>query len=95
MSGRGPALVLALVATLAAAAATTVAATSRRDAREAARSEGFQALVGGLGGGPAVHLARCARAFDVRLDDGCAFRTHPVPGGGAYCAHGLAGLPCR
>lgn len=95
MSGRGPSVVVALVLALAAAATAAVASTSRRDPKEAARSAEFQTLVGGLGGGPAIDLARCARAFDRRLDDGCAFRTHPVPAGGAYCAHGLAGLPGR
>lgn len=87
--------VVAVALALVVAASAAVAATSRRDVREAARSEAFQTLVGGLGGGAAVDLARCARAFDPRLDDGCAFRTHPVPAGGAYCAHGLAGLPGR
>lgn len=95
MTGRGPVVVVAAVAALVAAAALALGTSSRRDPAEAARSDAFQALVGGLGGGPAVDLARCARAFDPRLDDGCAFRTHPVPAGGAYCAHGLAGLPDR
>lgn len=95
MSGRGPVVVVAVVAALVAGAALAVAGRARRDPAEAARSEAFQTLLGGLGGGPAVTLSRCARAFDPRLDDPCAFRTHPVPAGGAYCAHGLAGLPDR
>lgn len=95
VSGRGPIAVVAVVAALAAGAAVAVAVGARRAPDAAARSEAFQTLVGGLGGGPATSLVRCARAFDPRLDDGCAFRTHPVPAGGAYCAHGLAGLPDR
>ncbi len=95
MSGRGPVAVVAVVVALVAGAGVAVARGARRDPGAAARSEAFQALVGGLGGGPATTLARCARAFDPRLDDACAFRTHPLPAGGAYCAHGLAGLPDR
>ena len=95
MSGHGPRFVVAAVVALAAGAGAVVATCARRAPDAAARSEAFQALVGGLGGGPATSLVRCARAFDPRLDDGCAFRTHPVPAGGAYCAHGLAGLPDR
>lgn len=95
MKDHGPGVVVALVGALAAAALCVVALTSGRDPAEAARSEAFQSLVRGLGGGPAVDLSRCAHAFDPRFDDGCAFRTHPVPAGGAFCAHGLAGLPIR
>ncbi|MBL9086711.1 MAG: hypothetical protein JNM10_06180 [Planctomycetia bacterium] len=95
MSGRGPAIVVAVVVALAGGAATVVATCAPRAPGAAARSEAFQALVGGVGGGPATTMARCARAFDPRLDDACAFRTHPTPAGGAYCAHGLAGLPDR
>lgn len=93
MSGRGPGVVLALVAALVTSAGLAAVAASGRPSAAAARSEGFQALLHGLGGGPAVDLSRCARAFDPRLDDGCPFRTSPVPAGDAYCAHGLAGLP--
>lgn len=95
MSGRGPGIVAAVVAGLVLAAGAVVAAGARRDPRAAARSEAFQALVHGLGGGPATTMVRCARAFDPRLDDGCAFRTFPMPCGDPYCAHGLAGLPDR
>lgn len=94
-TSRGPARLLAVVLALTAGAVVAVGAASRRDPAAAARSAGFQALLRGLGGGPAVHLARCAHAFDRRLDDGCVFRTSPVPGCDGCCAHGLAGLPDR
>jgi hypothetical protein len=95
VSGRGPVVVVTVVVALVVSAVAVVGVGARREPAAAARSEAFQALVGGLGGGPAITLARCARAFDPRLDDGCAFRTHPVPAAADYCAHGLAGCPDR
>lgn len=86
-----PRVVVAATALLAAAAAAVVA----RDVAGPApsRHEAFQRLVGGLGGGPAIALSPCERAFDPRLDAGCRFDVSPVPCGSPFCAHGAGGLP--
>jgi hypothetical protein len=51
----------------------------------------FQALVGGLGFGPAGDLSRCAFGFDPRLCPGCPHDLGPIPGGSRFCPdHGCS-----
>ncbi|MGH7162441.1 MAG: hypothetical protein ACREID_03070 [Planctomycetota bacterium] len=47
--------------------------------------EAFQRLVGGLGLGPTLDLARCAREFDPRLECACGLRHDPLPAGSMFC----------
>jgi hypothetical protein len=49
------------------------------------RSEEFQRLVGGLGFGPALDLARCPFSFDPRLGNDCAQNDQSLPGCERYC----------
>jgi hypothetical protein len=49
--------------------------------------EEFQHLVGGLGSGPALDLARCPFAFDPRLAGVCQEQCGPVPGGAVFCPY--------
>lgn len=83
-----------MVAATALLAAGAAAVVVRGDPDPAhPRHEAFQRLVGGLGGGRAIALSPCARAFDPRLDEGCTFAVSPVPCGEPFCAHGAGGLP--
>ena len=53
--------------------------------RHAGEGADFQRLVGGLGFGPALDLARCPNSFDPRLCPHCPADYGPVPGGGCFC----------
>jgi len=56
-----------------------------------ARPIPMQRAVGGFGAGPAVHPARCARAYDGRVTPFCSWRHGAVAGGDRYCPlHGAA-----
>ena len=87
MKDRDPERLGIAAAALAAAAACVLLAGSRRPAGDAARSEGFQRLAGGLGGGAALSLEPCEGAFDPAGAPGCALRLDPVPGGSRSCPH--------
>jgi hypothetical protein len=86
---------LATVLALACGAAAAVAASASRDPDRAALSEAFQRMVGGLGLGPAVDLARCAHDFDPRLDPACPGDFEPLPGAARFCPHHPPMLPLR
>ena len=45
----------------------------------------LQTLTGGLGFGPATHLAPCPRVFDPRLQSSCVHDSGPIPGGIHFC----------
>jgi hypothetical protein len=78
-----------LVGELLVAAATTsflvLAADRSVSPRKSERAEEFQRLVGGLGFGPAVDLARCAFTFDPRLCPDCPMQHGPIAGGAHFC----------
>jgi hypothetical protein len=74
----------ALFVLTAAAAAVLVSEAVGRRERPAAE---FQHLVGGLGCGPALDLARCPFAFDPRLAGVCQGEGGPVPGGACFCPY--------
>lgn len=80
MSGRGPALLLALAVLLPVAAAAVLVASPM-----AADAEEFHGIVGGLGLGAAVDLSRCAASFDPRDGNACSLRHDPVPLGSLFC----------
>ncbi len=84
MQTRAPALLFALVLLVGASVAVLVA-EDRAARTRAARAEGFQHLVGGVGFGPAVDLSGCAFGFDPRLDGSCAANRGPIPGGACFC----------
>src|SRR5262249_51677726 len=54
---------------------------------QAAHGPDYQELVGGLGFGPAVDLARCTCSFDPRLCHRCPEDLGSIPGGGSFCPH--------
>ena len=83
MRSNAPLTVLAVILALAVAAGAIVALESRDRSR--AEAEDFQRLVGGLGFGPALDLARCPNSFDPRLCPHCPADSGPVPGGGRFC----------
>jgi hypothetical protein len=70
-------------ATLAAAALAGFSGPTTDPAAE----RSFHHLVGGLGFGPAVDLARCEFAFDPRLCPACSEDTGPIPGGLFFCPY--------
>jgi hypothetical protein len=78
-----PNIVLAGILALTLTAGIIVALENRDRAR--AESQDFQRLVGGLGFGPALDLARCPNSFDPRLCPHCPADLGPVPGGGGFC----------
>lgn len=86
MRDRAPERFGLAVALLAAAAAGVLAAGAGAT-EDPARAEGFQRLVGGLGGGTATSLVPCERAFDPARAEGCALGTEPLPGGFDFCPH--------
>jgi hypothetical protein len=63
-------LVLATIIILVSAALALLVVDAGMQPHRAERSEDFQRLVGGLGFGPALDLARCPAGFDPRLDSG-------------------------
>ena len=81
--GRGPAVLLALLAALTAGAAALCA----DDAAPGPGAAEFQRLVGGLGFGPAADPSRCAFCFDPRLSPSCPHDFGPVPGGACFCPY--------
>ena len=89
---RAPTLLFLLLAALTAAAGAALALGARPPAGQDARAEEFQRLVGGLGFGPALDLARCPNAFDPRLCPHCPAEYGPLPGGGCFCPY-HAGSP--
>jgi hypothetical protein len=68
------------------AAAVAVLVSEAAAGRERPQAE-FQHLVGGLGCGPALDLARCPFAFDPRLAGVCQDEGGPVPGGACFCPY--------
>jgi hypothetical protein len=80
-----PFLVLVVIAALASGAGALLIVDAARIPKQAERAEEFQRLVGGLGFGPALDLARCPNSFDPRLDDGCADDEGSIPGGARFC----------
>lgn len=86
----GRLLALTLVA---AGGAIAVLASGAPDRPVAPASARFQRAVGGLGTGPAIHPARCGRAFDGRVTPFCSWRHGAVPGADRSCP--LHGPPVR
>lgn len=83
-----------LVLALAGGAGFVVTHGASRPERATAASRDFQRLVGGLGLGPALDLARCAPAFDPRVGATCPERVGPIPGGDVFSLdHATAVLP--
>jgi hypothetical protein len=87
MRPKAPLGVLTLILTLVVAAGVLLVVDNRDRDAEAARAKEFQELVGGLGFGPAVDLARCPCSFDPRLGHRCTADLGPIPGGGCFCPH--------
>jgi hypothetical protein len=88
---RTPELLASGVLGLAVAAGVLVVIEGRAPPRERATDE-FQRLVGGLGFGPAVDVARCPFGFDPRLDPDDQEDQEPIPGGYFFCPHHGAGV---
>ena len=82
---RGIAFLLGGVVLLAGAAGLALAAGSSRPDRAATNGREFQALVGGLGFGPATDLSRCGAAFDPRIEGACSWRLEPLPAARGVC----------
>jgi hypothetical protein len=82
-----PARVFALILGLAASAAAVLAfgASPGHPSGRGERVREFHRLVGGLGFGPSVDLARCEFGFDPRLCPACSDDCGPVPGGMFFC----------
>ncbi len=76
---------LVLILSLALGASAVLGVDDWRQRRQSTRAEEFQRLVGGLGGGPAVDLSRCAFSFDPRLCSSCPDDWGPIPGGVYFC----------
>ena|SRR5438132_2963378 len=83
-------LVLILGATVAAGA--VVGLDARPAHTQEAQARAFHRLVGGLGFGPAVDLARCEFAFDPRLCPACSEDIGPIPGGMFFCPYHAASV---
>ena len=81
---RAPAVLFTLIVGLAAAAGAALAAGARPPAGAEERAREFQQLVGGLGGGPALDLDRCASGFDPRLCPARLGDGGPVPGAALF-----------
>src|SRR5262245_16141861 len=79
---------LTLVGTATGASLLDLPAQARQDERTLA----YQRLVGGLGFGPALNLARCPFSFDPRLAGHCAENDGAVPGGERFCPHHACSL---
>jgi len=80
-------VLLVLIVALALGAAAALSVCARPDARHDEHARQFHRLVGGLGFGPAVDLARCEFAFDPRLCPACSEDTGPIPGGMFFCPY--------
>jgi hypothetical protein len=87
MNPRAPRLLLAVLSALTAAAGAALVADAAAARGRADRAGEFQAVVGGLGFGPATDLSRCAFSFDPRLCPGCPQDLGPVPGGARFCPY--------
>jgi hypothetical protein len=83
MEVRGSGLVLLLLLTGLALGVLGIEEVFGRRRQE--RADDFERLVGGVGFGPAPHLAGCAFGFDPRLDGRCAADRGPIPGGTCFC----------
>lgn len=91
MSPYAPRLLLAVVLALAAAAAAILVADPGPRTGDDQRAGEFHRLVGGLGFGPATHLAHCPFSFDPRLCPECPYDRGPLPGGRRLCPeHGTS-----
>ncbi len=75
------------VALLVATAAGALLAGVRRDPARDSAAQVIHGLTGGVGLGPALDPARCARAFDPRLAPTCDDATGALPGTGFACPH--------
>ncbi len=84
MNRRGPAVLLMTAVVLTGAAAVVLGQGTRPRSQGEVAQE-FQALVGGLGFGPALEPSGCAFAFDPRLAHHCTLDSGPIPGGAAFC----------
>jgi len=80
----GKSLLLAVLLLTCLAAALVARDGLADDAGELRRRE-FQALVGGLGFGPALDISRCPNSFDPRLEPSCPQDCGPVPCGRIFC----------
>jgi hypothetical protein len=87
MKTHGPLLLVVLVTALTVGAGAVLVCEQRRQGAREVRAREFQRLVGGLGGGPAVDLSRCAFSFDPRLCPHCPQDDGPIPAGAAFCPH--------
>jgi hypothetical protein len=84
---KAPALLFALLLALGTAAGAALALGAQRPPAVERRAEQFQRLVGGLGFGPALDLARCDSSYDPRLAPACQADTGPIAGGMFFCPH--------
>jgi hypothetical protein len=87
MRPKAPLAVLAGILTLAIGAGVILVADALEKPTATAQAHEFQTLVGGLGFGPAVDLARCPNSFDPRLAHRCPADLGPIPGGGFFCPY--------
>jgi hypothetical protein len=95
MNPRTPRL-LALALGALVSAALALLATDALAPAGSEHAEALQRLVGGLGGGPAVDLSRCAFSFDPRVCPDCPLNLDPIPGGKCFCPqHACSILYCR
>jgi hypothetical protein len=85
---------LLIVALLALAATAVVAYDAFRAEATPPAAVEFQQLVGGLGIGSELSLARCAAGFDSRLASACSHVSGPLPCGDVFCpCHSLSVFP--
>ena len=87
MNPGAPRLLFAFLCALAVAAGAVLVVDAAAGRDRADRAGEFQALVGGLGFGPATDLSRCAFSFDPRICSGCPRDLGPVPGGSYFCPY--------
>jgi len=84
-------LVCGVTGTLLLAAVAAIALGPGPTSETRDSSDRFQAMVGGLGGGPAAEATTCAQSFDRRLASHCPQVWGPIPGGRRYCpSHALS-----
>jgi hypothetical protein len=85
---------LLIVVLLAGTAVAVVAFDARRAQSAPAAAVEFQQLVGGLGMGSELSLARCAGGYGPRLASVCSHFFGPLPCGDVYCpCHSLSVFP--
>jgi hypothetical protein len=87
MQPKTPRALMFSILALTIAAGAILAVQSGNLASNASRKKEFQELVGGLGFGPALDLARCEFSFDPRLCSACPSDCGPIPGGMCWCPY--------